>query len=370
MSILERSGPRIEINQAMPVFSLPDAVGNHALQTQIAIAKAGMQGSVWAERVLVQAPEVRTFDRYRSGRRRRGVDRILLYQASTGAEADMVDRLVSYPEPKTLCYHNITPAGFFKPYDEWASTTSSRARDELRRVAQGVRVAVADSTFNADELRELGVEDVHVIPPYLPPALGFAPAAHLLSWLRRTKKGTDLIFVGRVVPNKGHIHLLRAFATFKKAIDPHARLFIVGSWGPPTYMRRLFRLREALDLEGVAFTGSVSAEALVAHYEAADLLVCLSEHEGYGIPLIEAMRFDLPVIAHDAGAVAETLGGAGVLVRTLDARFVAEVIGRVAKDLDLREKIVSRQRARMADLEALPRDELQVKAVLRTLDAS
>jgi glycosyltransferase involved in cell wall biosynthesis len=173
-----------------------------------------------------------------------------------------------------------------------------------------------------------------------------------------------------VVPNKGHVHLLRAFAAYRRTVDPGARLFVVGSWGPPPYMDRLFRLREALGAESVAFTGAVAAPSLVAHYRAADAFVCLSEHEGYGIPLVEAMRFDVPVIAYDAGAVAETLGDAGVLLGTLDARYVAEIIGRVAGDPSLRARLVERQRARMADLEALPRDELQVEAITRAIETA
>jgi glycosyltransferase involved in cell wall biosynthesis len=128
-------------------------------------------------------------------------------------------------------------------------------------------------------------------------------------------------------------------------------------------MRAIQRLREKLGSEGIAFTGSITEASLAAHYREADVYVCLSEHEGFGLPLIEAMRAGVPVVAYDAGAVAETLGGSAVLMRTLDPRVIAEVVARVASDEDLRKELIGRQYDRVAELENVPRDEAIVECV-------
>ncbi|MCA1673886.1 MAG: glycosyltransferase family 4 protein, partial [Actinobacteria bacterium] len=169
--------------------------------------------------------------------------------------------------------------------------------------------------------------------------------------------------VGRVVPHKGHLHLLRTFAAVRAGVDPHARLFVVGAWGPDDYMRAVFRLRERLDLDGVVFTGSVSEATLASHYQEADLYLSQSEHEGFGLPLVEAMRNGKPVVAYDGGAVGETLNRSGVLLRTLDPAFTAEVIARVAGDEGLQAELVKGQNDRLTALEAESRDPLVVRAI-------
>jgi L-malate glycosyltransferase len=363
--------PNLEVHQFLPAFALPDAVGNHTMQMHRMLSSEGISGAIWAEMVLFDAPEVRSFKRYRRriGIRRRS-RRVLLYQASTGSMEGILDAFLANREPKTAYYHNITPAEFFAPYDPGAAETLRRGRQELHRLAAHIRVATAASEYNALELHNMGVEDVRIVPPYMSPAVIAEPNQTYLTHLRMTKRGSDLLSVGRVVPHKGHLQLLRAFAAFRKEVDPKARLFIIGPWGPRPYMDALFKLRDALRLEGVAFTGSVSAPVLVAHYRTADVFVTMSEHEGFGLPLIEAMRFDLPVIAYDSGAVAETLDGAGVLVRTLDAAAIAELIARLTRDERLLTEIRWRQRERLAELTSVPRDKLHLAAILKAAEAA
>lgn len=352
-----------EVHQFLPSLGYRDAVGNHTLQTRHVLAERGFDGQVWVEdaqpEVVGQARPYREYARMRSAKRRTNV---LLYQASTGAHG-MMGFIQDRPEPKALYYHNITPPIFFEPYDPAAATHLELGREDLRRFCAGVCSAMANSEFSAAELRALGIADPVVVPPFLPPDLATQPCASHGSWLRQTKKGIDVLFVGRVVPNKGHLHLLRAFAALRSTIDPGARLFVVGRWGPDRYMRAIEALRDRLGSEGIVFTGSITESRLAAHFQEADVYVSLSEHEGFCVPLVSAMRRDLPVVAYDAGAVAETLGGAGILLRTLDAPTVAEVVARAAVDHELRGELVRRQHERIAQLEAIPRADIITKCV-------
>ncbi len=353
-----------EVHQFLASMGFRDAVGNHTIETRRAMSAAGLGGAIWAEDIQPEmAREARPADVYQSRRPARRRHNVALYQASTGSRG-LVAELVRWPEVKTVYYHNITPARFFEPWAPGDALNLAGGREELKLLAPHVQVAVANSQYSAADLREVGIEDVRVVPPYLPPSSDTPPDLSHAAYLHRTKRGLDILSVSRLVPNKGHLHVLRAFAALRSAVDPGARLFVVGAWGPEAYMRALFRFREKVGLEGVVFTGSVSAATLAAHYHEADVFLSLSEHEGFGLPVIEAMRQHVPVVAYEGGAVGETMDGAGVLLGTLDPFVVAEVVGRVGHDHDLRDALVRGQDERVARLDAVPRDRLLVEAVL------
>ena len=361
--------PGVEVHQFLPSAGARDAVGAHTLQTARALAAAGLAGGIWAEDIQPDmAKDVRATDVYETLRPARRRSNVVLYQVATGSRA-FVSRLVGWPEPKMIYFHNITPSRFFDPWAPDEMLNMAWGREELKLLAPHVRVALANSHFSAAELRELGIDDVRVVPPYLPPALDSDPEPAHLDWLRRTKRGLDVLCVSRLVPHKGHLDLLRAFAALRASVDPDARLLLVGAWGPEAYLRALFRLRDRLGLEGVVLTGSVSAATLAAHYRHADVFVSLSRHEGFGLPLIEAMRQGLPVVAYDAGAVAETMDGAGVLLGTLDPLVVAEVVARAGRPGPVRESLLRHQEKRVARLDAVPRDRLLVEACLTAATA-
>jgi glycosyltransferase involved in cell wall biosynthesis len=321
-------------------------LGNHTVGTWRALKRAGIGGGIWADyihRDLLRT--ARTYQRYpgwRPGRR----PRALLYQASTGSDG-LVDFLLKRSEPMAICYHNITPPEFFDRYETLAAKRSREGREELRRLVPRTTSFIADSEFNASELRSLGAEGVAVVFPYTGSRAVTPPDPEYQRRLLGGKTGIDLLFVGRMMPNKGVLHLLRAVAALRASGDVPARLF----------MATLRRLHEQLGLEDtVVFTGSLPDEQLAAHYATADLFVCLSEHEGFCIPLLEAMRIGLPVVAYDAGAVSETLGGSGLLMGTLDPLLVAEAVHSLAADEGLRRQLRDRQRARAAELDGFDRD--------------
>lgn len=362
----EASGPSRAVQQFLPFLHARDAVGNHTLATRDALIEAGFRSDLWAAHVERELAGLTRPYRQYGGRLQRWRSRtrdVLLYQASTGA-SEMVAFLLERREPLVLYYHNITPASFFEPYDAWAAQSMREARTDLQRLTERARVGLAASEFSAGELRQMGVDDVRVVPPFVaagPSAV--PPDPQYLRTLMRTRRDLDLLFVSRIVPHKGHLHLLRMLAALR-ASGVDARLFIVGASGPRPFMDALARLRRQLSLEeSVILTGPISDAELAAHYQEADLFTSLSEHEGFAIPLLEAMRAGTPILAYDAGAVAETMNGAGILVRTLDPYLLAEAIVQTWQDQPLRSQLCERQRARADQLDAIPRARLLVEAV-------
>jgi glycosyltransferase involved in cell wall biosynthesis len=165
---------------------------------------------------------------------------------------------------------------------------------------------------------------------------------------------TNILFVGRIIPNKKIDDLIRSFAFFQKFVRPGSRLLLVGDHrGFERYLGRLQELVRELRVDEVVFTGQVDDDELYAYYRLADVFLCLSEHEGFGVPLVEAMLFGLPVVAYDTGAVRETLRGGGLLLKDKHPELVAEVLDRITHGGDLRRAAVASQKRAVAEIRAI-----------------
>jgi len=164
---------------------------------------------------------------------------------------------------------------------------------------------------------------------------------------------TNILFVGRIIPNKKIDDLIRSFAFFQKYVKPQSRLLLVGDHrGFERYFDRLQELVRELRVDEVVFTGQVDDDELYAYYRLADVFLCLSEHEGFGVPLQEAMLFGVPVVAYDAGAVRETLRGGGLLLEDKSPELVAELLDRVTHGGDLRRVVIASQARAAAGIRA------------------
>ena len=180
--------------------------------------------------------------------------------------------------------------------------------------------------------------------------------------------GTNMLFVGRIAPNKRQEDVIRVFRYYKEHIDTHARLFLVGTYaGFERYQAQLQSYVERHQIPDVVFTGLVSDAELFAYYKLSDVFVCLSEHEGFCVPLLESMYFDVPIIAYDAGAIRETLDGSGVLVQKKKYDVVAEVAAQLVRNEPLRRRTLAGQRKRLADFaddRLLPLFKRHIEAVI------
>jgi glycosyltransferase involved in cell wall biosynthesis len=288
-------------------------------------------------------------------------DDVLLHHYGIASPA--VEAFVTAPGRKVLVHHNITPAPFFRGFDDALAERLDRARTDLKAVASACKSVWAVSDYNAHELRELGVGDVRVFPLIFPAAeFDAAPDPRILA--RFEAPMTNLLFVGRIAPNKCIEELILAFAWYKRRINPLSRLLVIGSKRScPRYYAMLRMLADELDLENVYLEGFASEAGLTAYYQVAGAFVCASRHEGYCLPLVADMYQEVPVIARDAGGMPEAMGGAGVLFDDLDAGELAELIRRVTGDPALRGEVLASQQRRIQQVLHRP-VEAELKALL------
>ena len=163
-------------------------------------------------------------------------------------------------------------------------------------------------------------------------------------------KGTNILFVGRVVPNKRHEDVIAAFYLYQRYYNKNARLFLVGSFDDnDRYCRRLKAYIERLGLDNVIIPGHIKFDEILGYFASADAFLCLSEHEGFCVPLVEAMLFKVPIVAYDSCAVGETMKNGGLLLKDKDLLETAGALDRVITDKGLREQIIGNQRERLED---------------------
>ena len=257
------------------------------------------------------------------------------------AWAPRLERVLALPQRKVLVSHNITPAEWFWDYEPTTAVHCAIGREQLPRFARAVDLALGVSRFNADELAAAGARRTGVVPILFDHERLGAPGGEPGGpprWL----------FVGRLVPHKRPDLLLRAFALYRSEHAPDARLTWVGEAISPPYLEHLRALAERLAPGAVAFESFLSAGALAERWRAAHVFVCLSEHEGFCIPLLEAFHFGVPVVARAVGGIPEVAGDAALLLRRDDdLATVAEAAQLVVGDGELRAHLRERAAGRL-----------------------
>jgi glycosyltransferase involved in cell wall biosynthesis len=332
-------------DQFVPTLAYGDAIGNDAFELQRLFWSRGVQSEIFVDEAK---PEVRAFARsWRDLRPKRTTAGLTLIHVSMGNDA--IDQVAKLPGRKAVVYHNITPARYFSGFNPNAEKYSEIGRRQLKDLAAQAELGIADSEFNRRELEELGYARTAVVPIIVDwSAFDVEPDPAVTRTLAEER--TSIVTVGQLLPHKGIHDVVTAFARYRER-DRGARLYLVGSTAmSQQYIERLHADVDRLGLkDAVTFTGSVPIESLVAYYRGATALLTLSEHEGFCVPLLEAMRSDLPIVAHSAGAIPDTLGDAGVLLHEKTPEAVAAALERVVGDRELRRDLVAKGRARLAE---------------------
>ncbi|MCJ7680412.1 MAG: glycosyltransferase [Candidatus Aminicenantes bacterium] len=260
-------------------------------------------------------------------------------------------RFMQLRSRKALIYHNVTPPEFFEGFNEEMARITLLSREELKALAPHVELALADSEFNRLELVEAGFRNTRVFPLFIDFAKYDRSHSRFLYDLFNDGR-TNILFIGRIVPNKKIEDLIRVVFFFKKYISPLVRLIVVGKTSSlPVYYRSLIQMADEFYLkpEEICFTGHISDEEMYALYKVSDVFLSLSEHEGFGLPFIESLVFDLPIIAYDCTAVPFTLGGGGVRIKHKSVAYVAELVHRLSTDSRLKEAVLEGQRNRLRE---------------------
>jgi glycosyltransferase involved in cell wall biosynthesis len=252
-----------------------------------------------------------------------------------------------------LVYHNITPPEYFIGVHKDLVKLCFRGRRELTAYVERCDLALGDSEYNRQELEDLGFPFTGVLP-VVPDFshLDGGPGSAQSEWAERfDDEITNVMFVGRVIPNKKFEDVIRAFHVYRTRHNPRSRLLLVGSYGGfERYLAMLHTLVAKLGTPDVHFLGHVSNQELSALYDVADVFLCASEHEGFCVPLIEAFHKRVPVLAYAATAVPATMDGGGVLYDTKDPVEMARLVDAVVSDPGIEQAVLAAQDAALERL--------------------
>ena len=348
------------IHQFVAGYTNGDAISNEAVTLRNVFRSWGSHSEIFsdASRIL---PELRKeccdVSDYAANSR---PEDIVLLHFSIGSMVN--DAFAALDCRKVFRYHNITPSHYFDLINKQTAFNLEQGRKQLNTLSETATLNMAVSQYNASELESTGYRDVKVLPLILDfDKLSGKPDRKIM---RRFGDGlVNVLFVGRCAPNRKIEDALEAFYCFNKFVEPNSRFIHVGSFaGAERYYYLLLAQIRDMGMNNVFFAGSVPQSHLNAFYQCSDMFLCMSEHEGFCIPIVESMHNNLPVLAYAAAAIPETMDGAGILIREKHYEMIAEMMGRVARDTEFRNAIIKGQQNRLANYR-----ERDLAAELRTL---
>lgn len=334
------------INQWVPAAHKGDAIGDSARRVRDLLRERGHQSDLFAMTVDDELrDDVRPFV---DPAAQRGDVTVFHF----ALPSPMTDAFASLRGTRVLQYHNITPAHYFAPFAPPLFRLAALGRRELATLVGKVDLALGDSEYNRQELESLGFARTGVMPIAVNlRRITDAPARPALEEVLDDEL-TNILFVGRIAPNKKIEDHIRLAEHYKRYVDAECRFIFVGRYdGVPRYYAMVRALIERYRMlpDRFIFTGPVPDEDLATFYRMADAYVSLSEHEGFCVPLLEAMAADVPILAYSTTAVPDTLGGAGIGFFPKDLEYAAELLGALVFDADVRAEVLAGQRRRVQD---------------------
>lgn len=355
----------MRIIQVGTSVSYGDAVGNDILAIFHVLQEFGYDTDVYAEHIdqrvkddvkpIKQIPELNDED-------------IILYHVSIATPLNY--ELEKWNGKKVIIYHNITPSHFFSDINPPLADACAQGIREMEHLASVADYGLADSEFNKQNMIDMGFTCPIDVLPILVPFDDYKKTPDIDTIKKYENDGyTNLLFVGRIAPNKCHEDVIATYYQYKKYCNPKSRLFFVGNdGGMEIYAQRLQEYIQKLGLtkDDVIFTGHITFAQILAYYHLADAFVCMSEHEGFCVPLLEAMCFEKPILAYDSCAVPWTLGGSGLLTDTKDALVNAKLLERLLTDQELKETVLENEKERL-DFFSHDRIKMQLKDFLERI---
>jgi L-malate glycosyltransferase len=334
------------VHQWVPAAHRGDAIGDSARRVRDLLRKMGHESEIFALTIDEDLrDEIRSFHDPAA----RAGDITIFHFA---LPSPMTAAFAQLPKGRVLQYHNITPAHFFAPYDAGVFRLAALGREDLKTLVGHTDVALGDSEFNRQELADMGFDSTGVFPIAISTdRITKAPRRRALEKVLGDGR-QNFLFVGRIVPNKKIEDFIRLAEHYKRYVDEEYRFIFVGKTdGLPRYYNTVRALidRFRMPADRFVFTGAVDDGDLATYYRTARVYLSMSEHEGFCVPLLEAMSVDVPVMAYASTAVPDTLGGAGVQFAPKDMEFAAELLVDLAYDQALRSHVIAGQRKRLGD---------------------
>jgi glycosyltransferase involved in cell wall biosynthesis len=329
----------VEVHQFSTSLTYGDAISDEILEIRKALRERGLGSEIFVRffepRMAGYIHDFREYPRFSAA------GNVVIFHFSIGSPVSKM--FLRIPDKRILIYHNITPYDYFLDSHRILTRECYKGRLELDQFKDKINLALGDSDFNRRELAEAGYPRTGVLPILLDFAKFDVPGDPVVRSIFAEPK-TTILYVGRIIPNKKFEDVIKTFYIYKKEFNRNARLILAGDFrGMERYLAALQDLIDRLALDDVHLTGHVDFEELVAYYRLADVYLSMSEHEGFGVPLLEAFHLKIPVVAFAAGAVEETMSGGGVLLRRKDFLRTAALIDRIVQDRALRERIVTGQ---------------------------
>jgi glycosyltransferase involved in cell wall biosynthesis len=333
----------MRIDQWVPALHRGDAIGDSARLMRDAFRRWGHQADVYA---FDMDDDLEGDGRYYRDWKPGGPNDVVLFHYALPSA--MTHHLREHRGRRVVIHHNVTPPEFFLPWDTEMVRICTIGREELS-LLKDVELGLGDSEYNRQELEDAGFKRTGVLPIYLDFARYAQPANPVL---RRflNEAPANVLFVGRVSPNKKHDDLIRLASYWKKFISADVRLVLVGKLPrKDVYFDALQRYMYECGFTPweVLFLGHVEHDDLIACYRGADVFVSMSEHEGFGVPLVEAMLMEVPIVAYRCTAVGDTLGDAGLQFEEKDIARMAEAAHLVARDPAARKAVLAGQAERL-----------------------
>lgn len=351
------------VHQILATLGYGDAIGNEVLGIHRALRGAGYESEIIVETADPRLEHLTTD--YRDIVGHVSPDDLLIHHFSLGSRASRT--AFALPCRMALIYHNITPPEYFLGVHPQLVRQCYHGRRELTAYRTRCDLALGDSEFNRQELDALGfspTDVLHVVPDFS--HLDVVPDSRIID--AYNDECTNILFVGRMIPNKRPDDVIRFFHAYKTLYDPSARLILAGSYGGfDSYMVQLRALVAKLGVQDVHILGQVTNEALTAIYDVADLFLCASEHEGFCVPLIEAFHKRVPVLAYASTAVPATMDGGGVLYDHKDPNRVAALMHALVADHALVDSVLGAQDAALDRLLARDFDGTLLRFVRQVL---
>lgn len=335
----------MRIIQILSTIAYGDAVSNDTIAMEKVICNMGYSTRIYAESIVppLDKKTALNIDMLTDV----APEDIIIFHMSTGSRLNF--DVAKYNCKKIVVYHNITPPEYFKNNDERFTKICEYGLEGAKYLADKVDYCLAVSEFNKQDLINMGYKcDIDVLPIIIPMSdYDKKPDKNVIK--EYSDDYINILFTGRIAPNKKQEDLIAAFYYYNRLYNKKSRLILAGSfsYNDPYYIR-LTEYTKKLGLGGeVVFTGHIKFNQILAYYKTADVFLCMSEHEGFCVPLVEAMKFAVPIIAYDKAAVADTMGYKGMILDNKDPIYVAACIDKLVKDKELRYQLVEEEKERL-----------------------